>query len=131
MAGSIVIGKNPIYDLSKDPLKDELTGESMSSSDAICFGDTIIKVLEQTLPEVIPEITFIYDFANAIDFSSLDKKSFNQTIKTLEKFFENLISSKDDNCDEYTAKAIWNYFLPTIQKDERYSSDFKFEERLF
>lgn len=121
MAGAILIGRK-----KKDNLCDhELgMGESMSSTYALCFGDTIISVLEKRFCEVIPEITFIYEFGDTIDFSALDKKSFNKTMKILKDYFDHYQNTKDDNTAEDIAKHIWlRQVYPYVQQDERYSSN--------
>lgn len=79
MAGAILIGNRNIQN------KDDLgLSESMSSNLALSFGDTIIPVLEKQLPEVVPEITFIYEFGDTIDFRSLDRALFNKTMLILQ-----------------------------------------------
>lgn len=129
MAGSVIIGKNPNYDHIKDPIKDKLTGESMASSYALCFGDTIISVLENVFAEVIPEITFVYEFMDTIDFSTLDKESFNKTMKILKDYFDHYQNTKEDNTAEDIAKHVWlGQVYPYVQQDERYDPDFQIGE---
>lgn len=122
MAGAILIGNRSISNKGDLGLS-----ESMSSNLALSFGDTIIPVLEKNLPEVVPEITFIYEFGDTIDFRSLDRTLFNKTMLILQEYFNNLIVTEEDNYIEYSAKTLWNYLCQLIEKDERYDPNFKFE----
>lgn len=124
MAGSIIVGKNSHYNPLIDPETEKLMSESMASSYALCFGDTIIDVLEKSFPKIIPEITFVYEFMDTIDFSTLDKKSFNKVVNILKKYFDKYQNTKEDNTGKDIAKHVWlGQVYPYVLKDERYEPE--------